>query len=184
MSRYFVAVRPPESVMDEIAGLPRPDVKGVRWTRRDQWHVTLAFLGDRSSAQRERLREAFDRTDRSGWPGAFALRLDRLQQWRHNGIVVAEPSGPCESLDRLAGLVSELSRSCGINLPQRPFVPHLTLLRRCRGVLPTGTVQIGPWQLAVNAFRLVESALSPAGASYQVIAEWGLPRSPQANGGQ
>ena len=45
MPRLFVAVWPPDDVLDRLAALPRPDVKGLRWTHREQWHVTLRFLG-------------------------------------------------------------------------------------------------------------------------------------------
>ena len=45
MPRLFVAVWPPEEVLDRVAALARPEVEGLRWTRRDQWHVTLRFLG-------------------------------------------------------------------------------------------------------------------------------------------
>src|SRR5258707_4871563 len=42
----FVAVWPPDDVLDAIAALPRPDVAGLRWTPPAQWHVTLRFLGE------------------------------------------------------------------------------------------------------------------------------------------
>ena len=45
MPRLFVAVWPPGDVLSLIAGLPRPDVEGLRWTSREQWHVTLRFFG-------------------------------------------------------------------------------------------------------------------------------------------
>ena len=45
MPRLFVAVWPSDSVLDMIAGLRRPEVDGLRWTTRDQWHVTLRFFG-------------------------------------------------------------------------------------------------------------------------------------------
>jgi 2'-5' RNA ligase len=44
--RLFVAVRPPDDILDAVAALPRPTHPGVRWTARDQWHVTLRFLGE------------------------------------------------------------------------------------------------------------------------------------------
>ncbi|HJV08482.1 MAG TPA: 2'-5' RNA ligase family protein, partial [Acidimicrobiales bacterium] len=46
MPRLFVAVWPPDDVLDLVAALERPDVAGLRWTRPDQWHVTLRFLGE------------------------------------------------------------------------------------------------------------------------------------------
>ena len=44
-ARLFVAVWPPPEVLDVLAALPRTERPGVRWTTRDQWHVTLRFLG-------------------------------------------------------------------------------------------------------------------------------------------
>ena len=44
--RLFVGVRPPDEVLDLIADLPRRAQAGLRWTTRDQWHVTLRFLGE------------------------------------------------------------------------------------------------------------------------------------------
>ena len=43
--RLFVAAWPPPDVADAIAALPRPVEPGVRYTPREQWHVTLLFLG-------------------------------------------------------------------------------------------------------------------------------------------
>ena len=45
MPRLFLAVWPPDEVLELVAALPRPDVEGLRWTTRDQWHITLRFFG-------------------------------------------------------------------------------------------------------------------------------------------
>ena len=45
-ARLFIAVWPPPVVLDAIARLPWPAVEGVRYTTRDQWHLTLRFLGN------------------------------------------------------------------------------------------------------------------------------------------
>ena len=42
----FVAVWPPEDVIDFVGSVPRPQVDVVRWTTRAEWHVTLRFLGE------------------------------------------------------------------------------------------------------------------------------------------
>ena len=45
--RLFVALFPPEDVLEELAEFlaPRQEVDSdLRWTTRDQWHVTLAFM--------------------------------------------------------------------------------------------------------------------------------------------
>ena len=44
--RLFVAVWPPDEVIELISGLERPELPALRWTVRPQWHVTLRFLGE------------------------------------------------------------------------------------------------------------------------------------------
>ena len=51
--RLFIAIVPPEEVLDDLAEHIEPrrlaDERGaseLRWTDRHQWHVTLAFLGE------------------------------------------------------------------------------------------------------------------------------------------
>ncbi|HEY3240888.1 MAG TPA: RNA 2',3'-cyclic phosphodiesterase, partial [Acidimicrobiia bacterium] len=48
MGRAFVAVRPPDAVLEALEATLAPARKvmvGPRWAGRDQWHVTLQFLG-------------------------------------------------------------------------------------------------------------------------------------------
>src|SRR4051794_16534774 len=46
MARLFVAVWPPEDVVERLMTLPRKDQRGVRFVQPDNWHITLRFLGD------------------------------------------------------------------------------------------------------------------------------------------
>ena len=45
MARLFVAIWPPEDVVEVLMGLRRKDQRGVRFVRPENWHVTLRFLG-------------------------------------------------------------------------------------------------------------------------------------------
>ena len=48
MMRLFVAVTPPPEALDELRSATadmRSARSELRWTRPDQWHLTLAFLG-------------------------------------------------------------------------------------------------------------------------------------------
>src|SRR5258708_17776494 len=47
--RLFVAIAPPPAVLDELEARVaplRPAWPALRWTGREAWHVTLAFLGE------------------------------------------------------------------------------------------------------------------------------------------
>jgi 2'-5' RNA ligase len=64
--RLFVAAYPPPAVRDDFArlvealsvGRPRPPGQSVRLAPADQWHVTLAFLGDVPDGKQDRTVEA------------------------------------------------------------------------------------------------------------------------------
>src|SRR5512142_1334805 len=48
LMRLFVAIAPPPAVLDELDALVEPlraRRLDLRWTNREAWHVTLAFLG-------------------------------------------------------------------------------------------------------------------------------------------
>jgi 2'-5' RNA ligase len=61
--RLFAALVPPAPILDEIEALLRDadGLDGLRRTRRDQWHVTLAFYGDMDEATCERLLPRLER---------------------------------------------------------------------------------------------------------------------------
>ncbi|MGH3229631.1 MAG: RNA 2',3'-cyclic phosphodiesterase, partial [Streptosporangiaceae bacterium] len=57
LMRLFVAIAPPAAALDELDALAGPFRAGrqdLRWTNREAWHVTLAFLGqvDETAANR------------------------------------------------------------------------------------------------------------------------------------
>ena len=52
LRRAFLAVVPPPNVLDAIDGLfDRAGRSKFRWTRRDQWHVTVQYFGKVASAE-------------------------------------------------------------------------------------------------------------------------------------
>jgi 2'-5' RNA ligase len=70
--RLFVAVVPPDDVLDRLASLRRPARPGVRWTRREQWHVTLRFLGEVDEAAVPAVVAALDAAPLDAAPPAAA----------------------------------------------------------------------------------------------------------------
>jgi 2'-5' RNA ligase len=183
--RLFVAIAPPAGVLDELDALVGPlrAARGdLRWTRRDAWHVTLAFLGqvgepaaamllprlERAARRHRSLRLAF-----SG-AGAFPRAGRATVLW--SGL-----SGDGEELARLAGSVAAAARRAGVTLPDsgRRFRPHLTLAR-CR--MPADVTELvaalsghdgRPW--AADRIHLVRSQLGAAGGPrYATLATWPL----------
>jgi RNA 2',3'-cyclic 3'-phosphodiesterase len=160
--RLFVAVWPPDDVLDLIASLPRPEVDGLRWTTRHQWHVTLRFFG---SAELDDVATALRQVKATATTASMGPETERF------GRRVLHV--PVTGLDAIADSVVGATASVGRPPDPRPFSGHLTLARardRRRGVdlrALVGTPVAATW--AVEEVCLVESHLSPKGANYEVV---------------
>jgi RNA 2',3'-cyclic 3'-phosphodiesterase len=135
--RLFVALAPPAAALDELdaavaplrAGRPR-----LRWTRRDAWHITLAFLGEVSEATAARLSPRLERATaryppfRLAFAGAGAFPSAARARVFWCGL-----SGDDHGVASVAASVAAAARRAGAAPPDegRPFCPHLTLAR-CR----------------------------------------------------
>jgi 2'-5' RNA ligase len=158
-ARLFVAVIPPEPVIDLIAGFPRPEETGVRYTTADQWHITLRFLGN---AVIDDARAALERVHTNAVTARFGLRVSRLGR----AVVVLPVSG----LDPVAAAVVEATADVGQAPQTQPFRGHLTLARlkhRSTCSLIGETIRAS---FRAREIHLVRSQLGRVGARYDVIA--------------
>ena len=78
--RLFVAIDVPDSTRQSLAGL-NPHIRGVRWTERDQMHLTLGFFGDVPRDIEVKLREKLSGVEF----GAFFLPLIRVGAFSSRG---------------------------------------------------------------------------------------------------
>ena len=171
MARLFVAVWPPEDVLDAVEALRRPEVPGLRWTARDQWHVTLRFLG-----RVESVADAVGALETVRAAPAAAVAGPAVGRFAQRVLHV-----PVAGLEDVAGAVVAATAAVGDPPEDRPFAGHLTLARVARGARVdlralAGQPVTGRW--AVTEVCLVESQLSPKGARYEVVS-----RSPLADDG-
>jgi 2'-5' RNA ligase len=153
--RLFVAVMPPGDVLDRLAALRRPERPGVRWTRRDQWHVTLAFLGEVAD------------------PGPVVAALDVAPLAPATAVlgpavaalgrrVVCVPVG---GLGDLAGAVRHAVAPG--ERDDRPFRGHVTLARVQRVRIGDLVGEPMGGRFAVGDVRLVRSHLGAGGPRYE-----------------
>jgi RNA 2',3'-cyclic 3'-phosphodiesterase len=133
--RLFVAIAPPPAVLDELDALAAPlrtARADLRWTNREAWHLTLAFLGhvEASAAARlmPRLERAARRHDRFrlAFSGAGAFPAPGRANVLWSGL-----SGDRAALAGLARSVAAGASRAGAppTDQRRRFQPHLTLAR-------------------------------------------------------
>jgi RNA 2',3'-cyclic 3'-phosphodiesterase len=148
-------------VLDAVDALPRPELSGVRWTGRDQWHVTLRFLGDADAADVRSALGCVEAPVVEAQVGPAVKRLGR-------GVLCIPVSG----LDAVAAAVIDATRSIGRPPEHRDFRGHLTLAR-VNGRMPHVSTGIDcRWTVAT--FDLVRSHLGGGPARYETLATWPL----------
>jgi 2'-5' RNA ligase len=177
-ARVFFALWPAAEVADRLAeiAVKLASSFGGRATRRDTIHLTLAFLGD---VPESRLPELFAVADSVQGP-SFSLCLDRLGYWRHNHLLWAGSQVSVAPLDELVDRLRKALTSSGfkVDAERKPFVPHVTLVRKLpanTGLLETQ--QFPPFEsLAWQAdrFVLVRSRLSASGSEYLILRDFAL----------
>ncbi|MGW6685356.1 RNA 2',3'-cyclic phosphodiesterase [Streptomyces sp. NPDC054961] len=130
--RVFMALAPPDDAKGELERELRPAYDAypcMRWNRREDWHITLAFLGELPVAAVPLLRQPLADLAAARKPLHLALRggghFDDRVLW--TGI-----DGDLEGLHLLATEVRTVARQCGIAFEERPLRPHLTLARSRR----------------------------------------------------
>jgi 2'-5' RNA ligase len=160
-SRLFVAVWPPSAFTEQLASLPRPEQRGVRWVQPDNWHVTLRFLGEADPDEVGRRLDVATLAPATATLGPVVQRFGR-------GLVVV----PVAGLDELAAAVVEVTSDVGQPVGDRGFRGHVTLARfrpsvRCP-LAGTPLHAVAP----VGEVVLAQSRLSPTGATYEPVGRW------------
>lgn len=143
----------------------------ARWTRPDQFHITLKFLGETPAEALEPVTAATREAVR-GWE-AFTVSFQGVgafPNWARPRILWAHVAAGQEALSRLAGHVEEALADLGVTREKRPFRAHVTLGRIPEHVdAPAGpvdslTLAAGPEH--VDRVVVYESRLTPRGAVY------------------
>ena len=183
--RLFVAVAIPEVVkakMEEAQAELRRAVPGHggRWTRREQFHLTLKFLGDVDAARVEALGEAIRAACRGF--GALHLRAERVgffPDLRYPRVVWTGVQDQAERLPRLQQAVDAATRDFTIEQKDERFTGHVTLARikairrpetGALGKAAAGLAEEVFGQWTAGSIELMRSVLSPQGASHSSLA--------------
>jgi 2'-5' RNA ligase len=180
--RLFVAITPPADALRELDAALGPArvaaPSGLRWTRPEQWHLTLAFFGSVPQPTVPALAETLGAACRAG-----ALRLRFFGGGCFGDRVLwVGIAGDTNVLRSLAAGMAAAAHRFAVAISDEPYRPHLTLaragrvgadLRPAAGAL--AEVVGSPW--SVCSVQLVHSRLGAgpgASAVHSPIATWPL----------
>ncbi len=160
---------------------PSGTVQRLRWSSSDQWHLTLAFLGEVDEAVLVRLRPRLERAaarhpaQRLAISGGGAFPSPRKAR-----VLWAGFRADNRALSALAASVAAAARRAGAPSPdeERRFRAHLTLARG-RDVadlshLTAALAGFAGQEWTADSVRLVRSFLSTGPPRYETAGEWPL----------
>jgi RNA 2',3'-cyclic 3'-phosphodiesterase len=182
--RTFIAIGLPEEIGLEISRLTSKLAEhfpGVRWSRPENIHLTLRFLGEIDENRLEDLKAAVERAAVSVAPleltvaqvGCFGPQRSPRVIWL--GLRESEPLGS------LAAFLEKELVAAGFGVADKPFKAHLTLARiknplrrppdweRIQGLGP----ETWPaWE--ATEVLIIRSTLLPEGPVYETLAACAL----------
>jgi 2'-5' RNA ligase len=175
MLRLFIAVDPPAEIQPAVVGLCQ-GIGGARWTRPEQLHMTLRFLGDTPHDKLDDMRARLRQVRMPGFelalrgPGVFPSgRKPARVLW-----LGLDPSQPLQALKHaIDGVLGPDPESA-----KRGFSPHLTLARfptRPRGDLDRFLAEHAGFdggRFLVDRFHLYRSTLHPQGAHHEIVESY------------
>jgi 2'-5' RNA ligase len=134
LRRAFLAVAPPPAVLrwtDSVADSARRDGDGLRWTRTEQRHLTVQFLG--AVADLDPLVAAVGEAVRTIGPFTLALGgAGAFPSARRASVLWLGVREGADELTALAATIAGASAPLGFVADDRPYRPHLTLARSAR----------------------------------------------------
>ncbi|MEZ5510214.1 MAG: RNA 2',3'-cyclic phosphodiesterase [Gammaproteobacteria bacterium] len=178
--RCFLAAPMPVSIEDSVQNAlvtarAQQSLGPVRWVAPRNWHLTLAFLGDRSASWISTLQQAL-----GSRPPAVTGSLPILLRGRRisgfpdaKSRIVALEFDDSSTLVQLKQQLDQVLQALGWQSDQPSFRPHVTLGRAGRDrrlhLRPVACEVEWP----VTQVTLYQSTLKPGGSEYQAL--WSVP---------
>lgn len=168
MARLFFALWPDEAAARALGDLAASlgSRAGGRPVPKDKIHLTLAFLGEVAPNRADDLVKAADAIREA----PFDLVLDKTGAFRRARVAWVGSSAPAPALLGAEATLRQKLRARGFELEDRPFTPHVTLVRKVDRTLRTEPIAPIAWH--VEKIALVRSELGSG--AYTVVATWPL----------
>ena len=182
MPRLFTGIEIPAEIGERLS-LLRGGLPGARWIDRENYHVTLRFIGDIDMDVANDVADTLGGVSRP----AFAMAIDGLASFggrKPHALIATVRPNPV--LTELQAEHERRLQRIGLPAEQRKFIPHVTLAR-LRGASARdvadylslrGGFSAGPFP--VDRFVLFSSRNSVGGGPYVVEEEYPLrPSAPR-----
>jgi len=176
MPRLFTGIEIPAEIGDRLS-LLRGGLPGARWIDRENYHVTLRFVGDIDMDVASDMAETLAGVNRPG----FEIAIDGITAFgsKKPHAIVARIR-PSRDLAELQAEHERRLQRIGLPAEQRKYIPHVTLAR-LRGVTSRDVAEylslrggFSTEAFPVDRFVLFSSRNSVGGGPYVIEEEYPL----------
>lgn len=180
--RSFIALPIPVEMANSLGDLSaqmayQDKSNAVRWVDQENYHLTIAFLGDLIETELEDLAEQLDT---NLLQNCFELCLSHISPFPESRPkLLAAIAQKSDSLNIVHKQVYSSLSACQIVLDKKKFLPHITLGRfrhsknNFSGAIPTAL----NLSALIDEVSIFESTLTPNGAEYEAIFRFPLDES-------
>ncbi|HWP39405.1 MAG TPA: RNA 2',3'-cyclic phosphodiesterase [Tepidisphaeraceae bacterium] len=183
--RLFIAIELPPEVRQHLLRVGqslKAQMGKASFTREQNLHITLKFLGEVQDRQLTKLTESLSLVRAGGTIEIFARQIECFPDRGPVRIVAAGFGGDLQAIGGLHRAIEQRCQHLGFERETRAYRPHVTLAR-ARPTLPpeareqaaalTASLFPGP-RLRVASFVLMQSHLQPQGSQYVRLASFSV----------
>ncbi len=157
--RLFIAINFGDRALDAFEAARerlRAQAGRANYSRRENLHLTLAFLGELPGSRLADIEAAMSAA--AAGAGAFTLSFDHAGRFRREGgDIWWLGAADCPALTALQSRLASELRARGFALEDRRFYPHLTLARRVFGSADPRSLLAGAVPCRVSGMSLMLS---------------------------
>ena len=182
--RLFLAIELPDDVRAHLLKVRQTlesSLPKVSYTRGENLHLTLKFLGDLEPKRVDAITESLAHVA-SPKLDLFAHTIECFPNRGPIKVITAALDGSLPPLRVLVASIEQRCKFLGFDKEQRAYRPHVTIARARPALSPKFRLEIeeltasqwpGP-TFSAGEFVLMDSQLHPQGSIYKPLARFGL----------
>jgi len=182
--RLFIAINFPKEVKEEITKSIEKlviDFPQVAWTKKENIHLTLKFLGYVNENHLEKIKEGINKSIEGVEP--FSLTFTNLGFFDREQLIIWVGLNDCPELTKIVNNLEKEMEKLGFAKEKRIYSPHVTLGRgkkltsettlQIKNIIKQETKNIS-LQFKVSEITLMESKLTSTGPKYFSLPQFAL----------
>jgi 2'-5' RNA ligase len=171
--RLFTAIKPNNKILNKLTWLQQ-GFDDCHWSRRINIHLTLEFIGETDKHTAVKLQQQLASIEYN--PIQIHLRRCGVFPDTRRARVIWAGIKTTAELLRLQSDITSAIKKAGIELPHRPYTPHITIgrihRRFSRRNLEKWLITNRHFEAApfiADTFHLIQSELTPSGPIYTTL---------------